>query len=247
MNLKKLQNLFEYPAISMTDSFIYSSDFLFPLQINTTNLLDSTYIQNGQTILLKDFLNERKIDPTSAIVSYGANASLKYLQEKTIDPLEVFPVIQTVLLNRDVVYASYYCSDGTIPATLIEKPGASVNVFFSFISDAQLDTLNTSENLDLDYRLAEIDLTDAVEGLSFLKKLYFYECLHGPLIIEGVSFSMAAINGTGRCSDPFTQYDIQRMAFERYFEHDNFYAFCMETIQNSDLRQKRTQTLKRGG
>lgn len=247
MDVNSLHHLFDYPAITIQDSFVFSHDRLYDIRVCPEHIPESLVIKPSKTISLAELSLETDLRFDNAVISYGANASVKYLLDKFAGMDVAIPVLRTRLRNHDVVYASYFCSDGTLPATIVERKDAVIDVYYSFISDQEMQRLNETESLGVDYRLKSLDSSLFSHSLDFTNRTVCYECLHGPLQAGGTFFSMNALSGIDRCSQPFSQYQIQRMVHGMHFSHEDFYAFCESNVRDEIKREHRTRVLKGAG
>ncbi len=81
------------------------------------------------------------------ILAIGSNACPAQLHRKAMGSVLLTP---TVLRNHLVVYAAHVTSYGAVPATVLRWPGASSDVFISWLADDQHLRMDTSEGGNYD-------------------------------------------------------------------------------------------------
>jgi hypothetical protein len=135
----------DYPFELASSSFVWSAADVVPL---------------SSTVDVEDLWAGRR--PVAAI---GSNASPGQLSRKfggvrfadPASPDGQVPVLRAELDDVDVVYGAHLASYGSLPATLLDAPGATAQVFITWLTPAQLDRMNETEGLGYAYQLRGLE------------------------------------------------------------------------------------------
>jgi hypothetical protein len=98
------------------------------------------------------------------VLAIGSNASPGQLTRKFSDqrftdpasPQGSIPVLTADVDDVDVVYGAHLAWYGSLPATLLDTPGACARVFITWLTTRQLETMNDTEGLGHAYQLRQI-------------------------------------------------------------------------------------------
>ena len=134
----------EYPFDVPADSFLWTSAGAEPLP----------------TLISIDELTADR----QAVLAIGSNASVQQLSRKFnerrfVDPASQngqIPVLRAEVDGVDVVYGAHLARYGSLPATLLDTPGACAQVLVTWLSFAQLERMNVSEGLGKAYQLRQV-------------------------------------------------------------------------------------------
>jgi hypothetical protein len=99
------------------------------------------------------------------VLAIGSNASPGQLTRKFPDrqfadrrsPDGSIPVLTAEIDDVDVVYGAHVAPYGSLPATLLDTPGACAHVFITWLTDGQLLRMHETEGLGHAYQLRRID------------------------------------------------------------------------------------------
>jgi hypothetical protein len=99
------------------------------------------------------------------VAAIGSNASpgqltRKFGGERFTDPSSPdgqVPVLRAELDDVDVVYGAHLASYGSLPATLLDAPGATAQVFITWLTPRQLARMNETEGLGDAYQLRRLE------------------------------------------------------------------------------------------
>lgn len=231
MNIDHIRNALEYPGQTIKDSFIYTHDRVYTMDVDFNDIDNSNVIIEDEITKYRDLINTNN---QSYVIGYGANAALKYLESKFKDVDIKVPVIYFELKGYDIVYSNYICSDGTIPATMVKSDNSIIKIYVSPLLESNIDILNKTESIGIDYELCQIQ----DEKLKFLNtnKVYYYRCLHGPLIIDKKYYSCQSINGENRLGLELDQYSIMKLACEKLFLKPDVFNFISRNIEEQEYR-----------
>src|SRR4051812_20014236 len=92
-------------------------------------------------------------DDRHVVLAYGSNSSTRALLRKFGGDLHL-PVLKGRLEGFDVVYSSHLSAYGSVPVTLHQAPGATIETFVTLVTDDQL------------VRLAETEFNYAIRRLN---------------------------------------------------------------------------------
>lgn len=117
------------------------------------------------------------------VIAHGSNRAPEQLHRK-FGHLEgaasEIPVTRAWLADHDVVYSAHMTRYGSISATLHEAPGTRVQVYVTWLTEAQLPRMHETEIGAGNYgygRMSGLDL--AVEGGPRLTAAFAYLSVHG--------------------------------------------------------------------
>lgn len=134
------------------------------------------------------------------VVAYGSNRAPEQLHRKfghLSGAASAIPVTRAWLNGHDVVYSAHMTRYGALSATLHEAPGTRVQVYVTWLTEAQLPRMHETEIGAGNYgygRLAGIGL--AVEGGPQLSEAFCYLAVHGCLCdpeAPGAPLALAAV------------------------------------------------------
>lgn len=134
------------------------------------------------------------------VVAYGSNRAPEQLHRKfghLSGAASAIPVTRAWLGGYDVVYSAHVTRYGALSATLHEAPGTRVQVYVTWLTEAQLPRMHETEIGAGNYgygRLAGVSL--AVEGGPRLTQAFCYLAVHGCLCdpeTPGAPLALAAV------------------------------------------------------
>ena len=216
-----------YPFEKPEGSFIWADGRVLPLDKLDLGNLGETRIEaaegsgalgNLMTALYPDdraaqaeWLEERVI-----VLAHGSNSAPERLLQKFPggDGVpEIVPVLKARISDWSVVYAAALSGYASIPATLLEVPGASAEVHVTLLTRRQLEIMNATEDLGVEY-----DLHRLSSSLLYLEDLHApsglevdaYISLHGAMRLEGRPVALAAVPQAGHGFEALAQSDMQK-------------------------------------
>jgi hypothetical protein len=149
----------------------------------------------------------RRVSDVSAgrrpVLAIGSNASPGQLSRKFADerftdpasPQSTIPVLTATVEDVDVVYGAHLASYGSLPATLLDTPGALAHVFITWLTDTQLERMNETEGLGDAYRLRPVNAVRCHGAL--VDSTVSYVTMAGSCILGGTPLALAAIQAPG--------------------------------------------------
>ena len=157
-------------------------------------------------------------DDRHVVLAYGSNSSTRALLRKFSGHLDL-PVLKGRLEGFEVVYSSHLSAYGSVPVTLHQAPGASIETFVTLVTDDQLVRLAETE---FNYAIRRLDGTRfsgaeiEVDGpIAFVSR-------HGALGIEG-----APVRLVDRAQRPMLEGVREHLAPDEAL-HD----FIVENVRN---------------
>ncbi len=187
---------------------------------------------------------EVDLDGLTPVFGYSSNPSPVTLAHKFAGIAEVhIPVIAFEVEGYDAVYSSHV-SAGYIPATIHPSGGTRIQGFMTYLTEPELQTMNDSESLGVNYDLVELDATGRFEDGTELERPLSYVSLHGQLEIEG---SLRAVSGTiakGRKLKEMAQRDVLEKVIETIAPDERTDQFIGTAVANLTQRKAWTAKLK---
>eukprot|EP00668_Euglena_longa_P016909 GGOE01021220.1.p1 GENE.GGOE01021220.1~~GGOE01021220.1.p1 ORF type:complete len:354 (+),score=87.53 GGOE01021220.1:141-1202(+) len=172
-----------YPYWRPSSSFIFIRDTAYTFSNAVwpgTSDLHRLVVKDGDRARsVADVLQQRgvpvaAVDPNerwTAVLAIGSNAGVTQLQRKFPADLfpagTVIPVVQSVLLDFDVVYAPLVAPYGSVVATLQASPGSAVELFVTYLTDPQLERMHSTEG---GYNLLRLNAIQLHVGQSLAER-----------------------------------------------------------------------------
>ena len=192
------------------------------------------------------------VDPRakrSPILAIGSNRAPSQLARK----FSGFPAPCAVLLAKaslkgfDVVFGASISGYGAVGgATLAPSPGTVVEVWATWLDDAQLTHMHETEGLSAGVyallELQQIDLTFAAGPVWTVAEAYVQRA--GALNLGGTPTAFSEVPATGRKFQTLTQRQAQAMLRDRFAPKLTIDQFIVENLQNREKRVARVQTLR---
>lgn len=132
----------------------------------------------------------------TAVLAIGSNGAPQRLARKFGEDA-VVPVLPARLKDHAVVYAAAVTSYGSVPATLMEAPGATALVALTFLDDAQLAIMNATEYVGRNYDLVSLPGPFEVDEAAPVGEVLAYRSRYGPLRVDGRPVRLAEVPTVG--------------------------------------------------
>ena len=132
----------------------------------------------------------------TAVLAIGSNGAPQRLARKFGDGA-VVPVLPARLKDHAVVYAAAVTSYGSVPATLVEAPGATALVALTFLDDDQLAIMNATEHVGRNYDLVDLDGAVDADDAPVHAGVMAYRSRYGPLRVDGQPVRLAEVPTVG--------------------------------------------------
>ena len=183
-----------------------------------------------------------------AVIASGSNASPQRLQAKYAEHMHLLeagiPVLRAQLHNFDAVYSAHIASYGSIPATLAHAPGTVLDVYITWLTDAQLDRLHATEAVGVNYDFVKLSGINLLcDSGSALTTAHAYLSRRGCLNVGGKPVPLAALRATGRHWRAMTQTEVLEHARTQIAAIETPDTFIRQHIDCPETRTSRTQSL----
>lgn len=189
------------------------------------------------------------------VLAYASNASPEALARKfgMLSSVRI-PVTVCELDGFDAVYSRHFYN-GYIPATLAASPGTSLRAFTTWLDPEELDLMNGSEHLGVNYELRP--LADAVARLGTdgggpgsrpaakIREPLAYQGLHGELVIGGHRVAVAGTTAANRRLPELDQDGVLELARAAIAPDLGLEQMIASTISSPSEAARLTGLLKR--
>ncbi len=194
-----------YPGKRPKTSYIFCTDYIIPISLNPSRFENSSI--NGDN--LEDYFKcGTPLHDRYMIVGYGSNASPPQLKCKYRDRKSIFPVFKGTLANMDVVYSNKQTSYGSIPATITDSPGTTVEAWATILDKKQLSIMDKTEGRGKSYFLAKIPGELCLENGEYFSPVLSYISMAGVLRSDGNPIRLKTIQADGKKFKEYTQKEI---------------------------------------
>ncbi len=186
------------------------------------------------------------------VIAHGSNRAPEQIHRKfghLRGSASEIPVTRAWLSDHDVVYSAHMTRYGSVSATLHDAPGTRVQVFVTWLSEAQLPRMHETEigsTGNYGYgRVGDIDL--AVEGGPALAEAFVYLSVHGCLADpegEGTPLALAAVPAQNRLHRGADQEAALSVLRQRHHPEAELDAMILANIKNVDQRRRLVEALQ---
>jgi hypothetical protein len=182
----------------------------------------------------------------TAVLAIGSNGAPQRLARK-FGPDALVPVLPARLKDHAVVYAAAITSYGSVPATLVEAPGATALVALTFLDDRQLELMNAAEHLGRNYDLMHLAGTVEVDDVPFTGEVLAYRSRYGPLRVDGQPVRLAEVPTVGTRFGAAYQSGVLALLHQRFAAPGEIYAaFVGDLVASTTRREEIMAVLARG-
>jgi hypothetical protein len=175
------------------------------------------------------------------ILAVGSNASPKRLAEK-FAPGAWTPVSFAEVDDHVVAHSAKITAYGSMPATLHPWPGARARVHATWLTEAQLEEMDGTEALGVEYVRVAIGCR-LVETPAYVGAVETYASIAGALAVEGAPAVSKASWWEGAAPPAFDQREAQALAMRLLGVDGAVEEFIMQNLADSALRLERTRQL----
>lgn len=240
-----LQWALSYPFPRPQTPFIFLDGATWPLMQTQGGFGDWIIDHAKGPIKMAKALGEQRLSEFErgayhAVAAVGSNAAPAQLRRKFRDHLDdvAIPVIQIHVPDHVVAYANRIAVYGSTPATLVERPGGSVRVWATLLTERDYAIMNGTEDRGEIYDgvpISPIHVPEAIEN-----PFEAYACLTGSLPLRVSAFPSEG------CGWPVGgQWEAQSAAI-RALELDlSVDHFVLENTADPDLRLARDLALSK--
>jgi hypothetical protein len=173
-----------------------------------------------------------------AVAAVGSNAAPGQLRRKFAAHLDdvAILVIPITVPDHIVAYANRLAEYGSVPATLVARPGGTARVWATLLSARDYAIMNATEDRGAVYDGVPIAPSDAPPAVR--APFEAYACLSGCLPLR-----VAAFPSTGCGWPEGGQWEAQAMAIEALGLDMAVDRFVLENVSDAGLREARDQAL----
>lgn len=216
-----------YPFEKPKGSFIWADGRVLPLDTLDLGNLGDTRVRspagNGALGELMSALyrddrggQEEWLDERVIVLAHGSNSAPERLLQKFPGGEgvpEIVPVLKARIDDWAVVYAAALSGYASIPATLEPVEAASAEVHVTLLTRRQLEIMNATEDLGVEYDLHRIDSSllylEDLHASSGLEVDAYISC-HGAMRMGGNPVALAAVPQSGHGFQALAQPDMQK-------------------------------------
>jgi hypothetical protein len=240
-----LQWALSYPFPRPQTPFIFLDGATWPLMQTSGGFGDWIIDHAKGPVRMADALGEQRLSEFDrgayhAVAAVGSNAAPAQLRRKFRDHLDdvAIPVIQINVPDHVVAYANRIAVYGSIPATLVERPGGSVRVWATLLTTRDYAIMNGTEDRGEIYDgvpIAPVHVPEAIQN-SFEA----YACLTGSLPLRVSAFPSEG------CGWPVGgQWEAQSAAIRALGLDLSVDHFVLENTADPELRAARDLALSK--
>jgi hypothetical protein len=200
--------------------------------------------QDGRALPL-DHADETLFRGRRPILAVGSNASPKRLLEK-FAPGTRAPVTFAIVEDHVVAHSAKFTAYGSMPATLHPWRGAQARVHATWLTDAELAVMDSTESLGLEYERIEMSAR-LLDSPAYSGPIETYLSLAGALAHDGGPVASAAAWCTGDVPHVLDQRGAQAHAMMLLGLVGEVEAFIAENLADNALRLARTKQLSTRG
>lgn len=185
-------------------------------------------------------------DARVPVVAAGSNRAPVQLCRK-FGVEDAFPVSTIRLRDVDTVYSAHFSSYGAIPATLAPSPGTVLHTAVLWLTAAQLDRMNATEALGVNYRLGWMARRSVSRRFGLTAdRIAAYISLHGAVTCDaGVPVPVAGFRRQGGQGRALDQGGVHALAHPRVAPGEELQAHIANLVGDKSVREQRRDMLKR--
>jgi len=207
--------------------------------------------RDGASTALNGPLDPGLTEGRVPVVAHGSNRAPEQLHRKfghLAGTASEIPVTRAWLADHDAVYSAHMTRYGSISATLHAAPGTRVQVYVTWLTEAQLPRMHETEIGLGNYgygRLAGIDL--AVEGGPALGEAFAYLSVHGCLADPeqaSAPLALAAVPAERRSHRALDQEGALGVLRAGHHPEDDLDAMILANIRNLAQRRRLIEALQ---
>lgn len=193
----------------------------------------------------------RAFDPAACagrtpVLAVGSNRAPERLYQKFGHAAaHTIPVQRARLDHFDVVYAAHIAGYGAVPAMLQSSPGTRVEIWVTWLDDAQLGIMHETEIGTAHYRYARLPgvRLQMADG-TLARTAYAYVSQRGHMLHEGRALALAAVPAERRRFPAASTAEALEIVRHRMgaTDHDPD-GFVARLVRDPDYRARVTETL----
>ena len=206
---------------------------------------------DGETLPLTGALDPGLMAGRVPVVAHGSNRAPEQLHRKfghLAGAASEIPVTRAWLADHDVVYSAHMTRYGSISATLHEAPGTRVQIYITWLTEAQLPRMHETEIGLGNYgygRMAGLALQ--IEGGPLLSEAFAYLSVHGCLADPekiDAPLALSAVPAEGRVHRAVDQEAALSVLHAAHHPGDALDAMILANIKNTEQRRRLVEALQ---
>lgn len=183
-----------------------------------------------------DGAEEMKVTELSPVLAIGSNGAPEQLRRK-FSGIEgaVIPALRCQVEGVDVAYAAGISNYGSVTATLVPSPGATLDSIVTMLSPTLLERMHQTEGAYHFYRLP-------LQTSLKLDGLYCYVHQQGALALPQ-PIALREVEARGRALHSLNQREVQEHIMESFGWGTDADDFVLSNVEDDSLRRSRVATL----
>jgi hypothetical protein len=207
--------------------------------------------RDGTSAALEEPLDAALFAGRVPVIAYGSNRAPEQLHRKfghLRGEASAIPVTRGWLAGHDVVYSAHMTRYGSLSATLHEATGTRVQIYVTWLTEAQLPRMHETEIGAGNYgygRMSGLSLT--VEGGPELTEVFCYLAVHGCLCDPqqaGAPLALAAVPAESRLHRAVDQEGALAVLHQAHHGGLALDAMILAHIKNTDRRRRLVEALQ---
>lgn len=182
------------------------------------------------------------------VLACGSNRSPEQLSRKfgPLSDADAILVEACRLDGFDVVHSAHITRYGAIPAALHPAPGVTVAVAVTWLSPPQLEIMDRSESVGLNYDRLRIGADVTLADGTVIAHAEVYRSIRGPLQVGGAVVAHADVTALGRRAPALRSPDLLRRAHAAFAPGVALETFVLRLGRDRGYRMALTRRLQRG-
>lgn len=201
--------------------------------------------ENGDSRSLDGAAEVPDLGARTPVLAVSSNQSPIQLARKFDGPdWGAIPVIRVTLPGFDTVYSSHIAAYGSVAATLHSCPEATVTLFVTWLTAAQLARMHETEISAANYAYGRLRVPGLKAEMGpHMDTVHLYASRRGILRDGGQPIPLSEVEAAGRRWPSMTQRQIQAHICETLAPGTELKQFLLASIDDPDERKRRTEVL----
>lgn len=185
------------------------------------------------------------------VIAHGSNRAPEQIHRKfghLSGADSLIPVTRARLHDHDVVFSAHMTRYGSVSATLHEAPGTAVEVYVTWLTEAQIERMHETEIGAGNYGYGRIGgLRLQVEQGPALDEAFVYLSVHGCLADPeqpGAPLALAAVPAEARVHRAVDQEAALSVLHRAHHPELDFDAMILANIRNLEQRRRLVDALQ---
>ena len=251
----------QYPFLRPAGSFVFTHGRTYPVPHPAGPWSPDLEVADGDRTISFSELCERvgagshaagnggaadyACEERTPVFGYSSNASPDALSHKfAVLPNAVIPSIRCHVTDWDAVY-SCHISRGYVPGAIHPSPGTDLHGTLSWLTDDELELMNASENLGINYGFKPLKgVVATFENGETITGPLAYLTLHGELRINDLPVAVAGTTADNRRYGVMAETEVLELARARIAPDQDLDTMIAAAIGSFETQQALTRKLK---